>query len=211
MSLVVVSKSPDHVVDLQRVKRWLRVDNPEEDDRVEFLLRDATHYVEQVSRMVFSETVYQLLLDAFPMVNWYMYYPVMAPFPQLLTLGLNFFLPNQTINEPVYPVTSIDSIVYIDADLGEPTTLDPSLYTVDLAGDRLAPAAEQVWPFAKNQLNSVTINFHAGFGPGKVPLPLQRAILNHCLLSYTNPGGIPAADFENLNNAIIAQRQNLLV
>ena len=68
----------------------------------------ATDYVEQLSRMVFSHTVFQLILDAFPAVNWYQYYPVMAPFPQLLTLGQNFFLPNQTINEPVYPVTAID-------------------------------------------------------------------------------------------------------
>ncbi|MGA2035874.1 MAG: phage head-tail connector protein [Thermoguttaceae bacterium] len=211
MTLVVVSKSPDAVISLDQVKRWLRIDNPDEDDRVQFLLSVAADYVEQVSRMVFSETVFQLVLDAFPAVNWYQYYPVMAPFPQLLTLGQNFFLPNQTINQPVYPVTSIDSIQYVDADSGQVTTLDPSLYTVDLAGTRIAPAAQQIWPAAKNQLDSVTIQFHAGFGPGNVPTPLKLAVLNHCLLAYMNPGGIPAADLENLDKAIIAQRQNLLV
>jgi hypothetical protein len=211
MALVIVSKSPEHVIDLERVKRWLRIDNPDEDDRAEFLLRAATEYVERTSRMVFSETVYQLVLDAFPAVNWYQYYPVMAPFPQLLTLGLNFFLPNQTINEPIYPVTSIDSIQFIDVQTGELATLDPGKYTVDLASCRVAPAAEQVWPFAKNQLNAVTVNFHAGFGPGKVPHALQLAIANHCLLAYINPGGIPAADMENLDRAIIGNRQNLLV
>ena len=171
MALVVVSKSPDYVVDFNRVKRWLRVDWPDEDDRIGFLLQAATDHVEQQSRMVFSQTVYQLILDAFPAVNWYQYYPVMAPFPQLLTLGLNFFLPNQTINEPVYPVTSIDSIQYWDVETGNLLTVDASQYTVDLASGRVAPAAEQVWPYAKNQLNSVMINFHAGFAPGRCRPP----------------------------------------
>ena len=186
MALVVISKSPDNVVDLQRVKRWLRIDNPDEDDRVQFLLQAATEYVEKHSRMVFSATVYQLTLDAFPAVNWYQYYPVMAPFPQLLTLGLNFFLPNQTINLDFFPVTAI-------------------------ADGRLAPAAQQVWPYAKNQLDAVTIQIEAGFGTGNVPNELQMAILNHCLLAYMNPGGIPAADLDNLNKAIEGNRRNLLV
>ena len=210
MSLVVVSKAKDLVVDLIRVKQWLRVDWPDEDLRVQFLLQAATEYVEQQSRMVFSATVYQLILDAFPAVNWYQYYPVMAPFPQLLTLGLNFFLPNQTVNVMVYPIISVDSIQYWDVETGDLLTVDPSTYTVDLAGGRVAPAAEKIWPFAKNQLDGVTINFHAGFGAGQVPLALQMAILNHCKLSYDNPGGIPAADLENLDKAIIANRQNLL-
>ena len=137
----------------------------------------------------------------------------MAPFPQLLTLGQNFFLPNQTINEPVYPVTAIDWIKYVDANTsdGSATTLDAGQYTVDLAASRVAPAANQVWPAAKNQLNSVTIQFQAGFGPGQVPSAVQMAILNHCLLSYMNPGGIPAADKKALDDAIIANRQILLV
>ena len=211
MSLVVVSKAANAVVDLERVKRWLRVDNKDEDDRIEFLLQAATDYVEQEARMVFSATVYELILDAFPMVNWYQYYPVMAPFPQLLTLGLNFFLPNQTINQPIYPVTSIDSIQYVDIQTGVLTTLDASKYTVDLAAGRVAPTSQQVWPYTKNQLNSVTINFHAGFAAGAVPTALQMAILNHCLLAYMNPGGIPAEDMDNLNRSIIANRKNILV
>jgi hypothetical protein len=137
----------------------------------------------------------------------------MAPFPQLLTLGQNFFLPNQTIQEPVYPVTAIDFIRYIDANTtdGSVTTLDPSQYTVDLDAARLAPAANQVWPAAKNQLNSVVIQFQAGFPPGAVPSALQQAILNHCLLSYMNPGGIPAEQKEALDKAVISNRQILLV
>ena len=211
MALVVISKSPDNVVDLQRVKRWLRIDNPDEDDRVQFLLQAATEYVEKHSRMVFSATVYQLTLDAFPAVNWYQYYPVMAPFPQLLTLGLNFFLPNQTINLDFFPVTAIDWIKYIDVQTGLLTTVDPSLYTAAIADGRLAPAAQQVWPYAKNQLDAVTIQIEAGFGTGNVPNELQMAILNHCLLAYMNPGGIPAADLDNLNKAIEGNRRNLLV
>ena len=122
-------------------------------------------------------------------------------------------MPNQTIQEPLYPVTSIDSIEYIDCDAttGASTTVDPSLYTVDLAAGRVAPAANQQWPAAKNQLNSVVIQFHAGFPPGEVPSALQQAILNHCLLSYMNPGGLPAAEKKALDDAIISNRQILLV
>lgn len=211
MSLVVVSQSDATIIPLDRAKRWLRVDNDDEDDRVQFLIDAAVEYVAQHARMVFSKTVFQLILDNFPAVNWYQYYPVMAPFPQLLTLGQNFFLPNQTINEPVYPVTAIDFITYVDANLGTQQTLDPSLYTTDLAAGRVAPNANQIWPYAKNQLNSVTIQFQAGFADGAVPLQLQLCILNHCLLAYMNPGGIPAAEKEMFDKAIESNRQVLLI
>lgn len=211
MSLVVVSKVAASVISFDRAKRWLRIDNADEDDRIQLLLSAATDYVERMSRMVFSKTVYQLILDNFPAVNWYQYYPVMAPFPQLLTLGKNFFLPNQTINEPVYPVTAIDWIKYTDASTGLSTTLNASEYTVDLASSRVAPAASRVWPYAKNQLNSVSIQFQAGFAAGAVPSTLQMAILNYCLLSYMHPGGIPADERESLDRAIIANREVVLV
>lgn len=211
MSLAVVSKSPYAVLDLEEVKGWLRIDNSDEDRRAARLLAEASEYVEQHARQVLSPTVYQLVLDAFPAVNWYQYYPVMAPFPQLLTLGLNFFLPNQTVNLDVSPVTSIDWIKYVDVQTGLLTTVDPSLYTPSIVDGRLAPAAQQVWPYAKNQLDAVTIQFHAGYAVGAVPFGLQQCILNRCLLNYMNPGGIPADDLANLNAAIEAQRRNLLV
>jgi hypothetical protein len=211
MALIVVSKDAANVVNIADVKEWLRIDNPHEDRRVQRLLTAAVEYVEQQARMVFSHTVFQLVLDAFPAVNWYQYYPVMAPFPQLLTLGQHFFLPNQTIQEPIYPLTAIDWIKYADANSGQLITLNPSLYTVDLGGGRVAPAAQQIWPAAKNQLDSVTIQFQAGFGAGKVPVQLQQCLLNHCALNYWNAEGVPEKEQEQLDRAIIAQRQRILV
>ena len=144
------------------------------------------------------------------LINWYQYFPVMAPFPQLLTQGMAFFLPTQTVSEPVYPVTSIDSIQYLDSE-EVLQTLDASKYTVDLTTQRQAPAANQVWPVTANQIAAVTITFHAGFADGSVPAWVRQLILNHCLLSYYNPGGIPAADLANLDKAIEGHRKNLLV
>ena len=211
MNLVTISQETPSVVTLSEAKTWLRVDNTDEDTRVEILMAAAVEYVAQTSRMVLSPSVFQYVLDKFPAVNWYQYYPVMAPFPQLLTQGKNFFLPNQTIQEPIYPVTAIDFIQYIDAATGETVTLDPADYVVDIHQGRLAPATNKTWPFTQNTLNAVTIQFQAGFTAETVPSTIKLAILNHCLLAYFNPGGIPAADIENLNKAIIGCREVLLV
>ena len=210
MSLQVVSREAATVVDLETAKAWLRIDNPDEDARVQLLVDAATEYVAEHVRMLLSPCVMRLILDGFPVINWYQYFPVMAPFPQLLTQGMAFFLPTQTISEPVYPVTSIDSIQYLDTN-EVLQTLDASQYTVDLSTQRQAPAANQVWPGTANQIAAVTINFHAGFALGEAPHWVRQLILNHCLLSYYSPGGIAAKDMENLNKAIESHRVNLLV
>lgn len=211
MNLVTVSQETASVVSLAEAKTWLRIDNTDENSRVELLIAAAVEYVAQTSRMVLAPTVYQYILDKFPAVAWYQYYPVMAPFPQLLTQGKNFFLPGQTIQEPIYPVTAIDFIKYVDASTGELTTLDAADYVVDLHQGRVAPKTNTTWPVAQNTLNAVTIQFQAGFTAATVPNTIKLAILNHCLLSYFHPGGIPAADIENLNRAIIGCREVLLV
>jgi hypothetical protein len=211
MSLTIVTKAAATIVDLTTAKDWLRIDNTDEDRRIQLLIDAAVEYVERHSRMQLSPATMLLTLDGFPVINWYQYFPVMAPFPQLLTQGLAFFLPTQTVSEPVYPVTAISWIKYKDQAAGAWTTLAASEYTVDLTTGRQVPAANKVWPGTQNAICSVQIQFTAGFVAGTVPKWAVVAILNHCLLSYYNPAGIPEKDIENLNKSIEANRQNLLV
>ncbi len=71
-----------------------------------------------------------------------------------------------TIEIPLPPLQSIESVKYIDTD-GDEQTLDTSLYQVDAKSEpaRLAPAAGETWPSTKSQtLNAVTIEFKIGYG-----------------------------------------------
>lgn len=88
--------------------------------------------------------------------------------PQVLILTFESF-PDRI---PLYPIRSIESIKYDDAD-GVEQTLDPALYTAQLDGMNPVISAES-WPSTKGEW-PVRIEVNAGFL--SVPDDLKHAIL----------------------------------
>lgn len=95
-----------------------------------------------------------------------------SAFPQATRLN-----PHRAIMLKRYPLRSISSIAYKDAD-GQ--TVFASDYVVDATAQPpiLAPAYEQDWPDTYKELGAVTITYTAGFdNAASVPADIKQAIL----------------------------------
>jgi len=78
------------------------------------------------------------------------------------------------------PVISVSSLVYLDSD-GDTQTLDPQDYVVDNAREPgwLVPAPGRAWPSTASGINTVTVDYVAGYGAtgAEVPEPLRQWML----------------------------------
>jgi len=96
---------------------------------------------------------------------------------QTLKLFLDRF-PTDEIRIPKPPCIAITEIKYIDGD-GVEQTWSPVNFQLDNSSEpaRLAPAFGQAWPSTRRQMNAVTVEYTAGFGPPrKVPAPLVEVV-----------------------------------
>lgn len=94
--------------------------------------------------------------------------------PQTLELMIDQF--TNTIKIPVYPVSSVVSIKYIDTE-GTEQTLEESKYTLNSYGNMptVAPSYNEQWPSTRNISGAVKIQFIAGFSA--LPQDLKHAVL----------------------------------
>jgi uncharacterized phiE125 gp8 family phage protein len=124
---------------LAEVKQHLRVTDTADDALITSLISAARDYVEKTYSL-------QLLT-----ATW--------------ELKMNEFGPSDSYTIPIYPMTGITSITYVDL-YGVTHTVDTSTYVVDLHSKpaRITPAFCQIWPYVRGQTNDVTITFTAGFG-----------------------------------------------
>jgi uncharacterized phiE125 gp8 family phage protein len=77
------------------------------------------------------------------------------------------------------PIVSVQSVSFRDP-LGAFVVLDPGDYAVDTASEPgyLVPAYSSAWPETRNQINSVVIDYTAGYGSAAdIPFPLQQWML----------------------------------
>lgn len=183
MNLTLVTPPASEPVTLAQAKLWLRVTDPSEDDLVADLVTAARERCEAEVSRSFLATGWRLELDAFPGMlvdprrpGWT--YERDSPGP-LLAL---FF--------PRARVTAVTSVTYLATD-GTVTTLDPSLYQVQL-GDaaRLAPAYGRSWPATRFEPGAVKVSFTAGYGtdPAAVPSCVRTAVRVMLAHMYTHRG-----------------------
>ena len=137
-------------VTTQEAKDWMRVGIADDDTMIANMLLAATAHVELVTgRTLLTATKYHYLTE------WE--YP---------------------IELPEFPLASVTSITYIDAD-GAVQTLAVSLYDVDTAEEpgyvRLGYG--DTWPTLRGDENGITITYVAGYGAAAdVPEGLKVAI-----------------------------------
>jgi uncharacterized phiE125 gp8 family phage protein len=78
------------------------------------------------------------------------------------------------------PIIDVQSIEFMDAE-GQWQTLDPQDYLVDTVSEPgyVVPAFGKAWPVTRVQINSVRVNYTAGYGAtaASVPMPLRQWML----------------------------------
>lgn len=140
MALKLITPATALAVSLADAKVHLRIDADQtaEDTLVTALILAATEAAEQATQRAIMQQVWEITLDAFPTA---------------------FTLPR-------VPVVSVTSIKYYDL-AGVQQTLSSALYTLDTGNEygpaSVAPVYGGIWPAARDQLNTVTLRFAAGY------------------------------------------------
>lgn len=150
-------------VTLDQFKAHVRVDTSFTDDDtiMQVYLIAAREYAEKYTRRSFFSQQWQLTLDHFPT---YLHQGTINPALRRDWLYYSGIWNGMTIALPKSPVTSIDSVTYLDA-TGSKQTLDKSQYTADLTSTpaRIVPAPGLYWPLATLYVpGSVQVTYTAG-------------------------------------------------
>lgn len=129
----------------------LREDEGVADDYIEALIVTARETCEErIERTLISST-WRVTMDAFP----------------------------EAIRLARPPLISVQGVVYLDAD-GVEQTLDPQDYIVDAVSEPgyVVPAPNVSWPDTQDRINTVWVNYTAGYGTtaADVPAPLRHWI-----------------------------------
>lgn len=133
-----------------------------------------------------------------------------------LTLAVNDFqmkmdvFPTAEINLGTWPVNSITSITYTDAN-GATQTISSADYALDTFSKpaQITLAYGKTWPMVRNQPNAVTVTFEAGYTgdtspvSNELPKALKQAMLLTITDLYENRGAI--ASKQNYEIPVMAQ------
>jgi uncharacterized phiE125 gp8 family phage protein len=193
-NLVTVTPPVEEPVSLALAKSHLRLTYTSQDALVSGLISAAREYCEKEVQRAFVTRTYELRLNRFP---------VTLPFAYLPYFSLER-MPNQTygiIRLPKPPLVSVDSISYVDNN-GDVQPLDPTLYQVDAGGvlqGTVAPAYGLVWPQSRYMLDSVRVQYTAGYGAASdVPASIIQAMLLLIGSWYRNRESVTPSAFTEL-------------
>jgi len=143
---------PIEPISLQEAKDWLRIDHSDEDALLSALITSATLSAESFTGRAIMSQSFRLNLDCFP---------------EIITL-------------PMAPLISVTSVKYLD-ESGVLQTMNSADYEVDSASfpARIVPAYATSWPTHRHTINSVRVEFVAGYGESQsdVPQTIRDAIL----------------------------------
>jgi uncharacterized phiE125 gp8 family phage protein len=150
-------------VSLELAKQHLRVDDDAEDALIQMWIMAARQYVEKVTRRAIFERDVVMTLDQFPL-RWN---------ESLNPIQTNRPIPHVwehfEIKLPKPRCKAVKSITYQDVD-GNPITLDPSTYRVDLNSQpaRIVPAPGLCWPYIAVYIpGTIQVTYTAGsYGDG---------------------------------------------
>jgi hypothetical protein len=167
---------------LDEVKAQLRVTTNDENDLISSYIKAATDFIEGewgfLGRALVTQT-WRLTLDAFPASTSSVTYAYCGPMFGGGVAG--------QIKIPLPPLQSIVQIAYDDAN-GDAQIIDPANYFVDSASEPgwVVPAGNMSWPSTLNAINTVRVDFVAGYPPdsssppdltARIPANIKQAML----------------------------------
>lgn len=168
------------------IKEHLRIDDSVTDHNTELaaLIIVARKYVEEVTRRGLITQTWDYWLDRFPFGD-------------------------REIELPRSPVSSVDSITYVDEN-GTEQTWASSNYTVDTDSEpgRIYLAYNKRWPAIRSQRKAVKIRFVAGYGDAvDVPDDVIHAMKLHCELLFDKPDEKYAKTLEDTRDALLSMHR----
>lgn len=179
-SLQLVTAPTKEPISVDEAKAFARIDTTADDPLITDLITSARMSLEAITGRCFVTSTYKLILDSFRQNytgQWFDVFRVPNP-PQVLGASAfgNVIYPFMVIYCPRPPLQSVSSLQYIDTGGVTQTLVSGTDYLVDTTGQqgRITPAYGTVWPWARAQINSVTINYIAGYNydaatPGVAP------------------------------------------
>lgn len=144
---------------LEDVKTHLRVDGTSEDSLITEYLRAATEYIEAATGIQIMRATWEVTANGFPArCDDDGYYSIRLPRP---------------------PLVSVDYIRYVDTEGTTQTLVEGTDYAVDTRRmpGRVVPYYGTSWPTARDEPNSVTVRYVAGYlAMADVPHKVKQAI-----------------------------------
>ena len=151
MKLTLVTAPTTEIVTLAEAKVHCRVDSYDLDGRIAGLILSAREWAQAFTGRHIRTQTWDLTLDSFPIV----------------------------IEVPAFPVQSITSIKYDDAN-GVEQTLSAGAYQTDLLAPWPTIEAKASWPATYDQPNAVRVRFVSGYADNHPDLSVFReAMLLH--------------------------------
>lgn len=186
VNLTLVTAPAVEPVTLDEAKAWLRLEEDADDALVTATIKAARQYCENLTGRSFIATVWDYVIDTFPVSGGYYNREIRARGPGpgwLPQAGGVVMLPRPAL-------ISVGSVKYYDSG-GTLQTIDSSVYNV-LPGSpgRLEAAYGQVWPLAQARDGAVIVRFTAGYGTtaDSVPDCVKTAIKLAVAHLYENRG-----------------------
>lgn len=138
-------------VTLDAMKRYLRLDNTDEDELVSALITAGRLTVERTARLSLIEQSWRVRLPSWPR--------------------------DRAVPLPVYPVIAVEAVRLVGA-AGPPDVLAAELYRLDLGGDPVRLLIDAAAPEPTGTRGAIEIDVTCGFGAtaAAVPEPLLLAI-----------------------------------
>ena len=179
----VVTPASEEPVSVEELSLWCRVDDEAEQPILESLGKAARRLIERTFDCALVTQTLNFIVDRFPIPTspylwqqyswgyWWQRLPMMQ-------LTSSWWPERAALFIPRPPLQSVVSIQYIDQ-TGATQTLPSANYTVDTARmpGRVVPAYGLFWPFTLPTINSVTVQYQAGYGtPDQVPDTIKTAI-----------------------------------
>jgi uncharacterized phiE125 gp8 family phage protein len=163
MGLKLVTPPIVEPVTLDEAKAHLRLETDADDAYVSALITAARERVELFLRRALITQTFEYTLDGFP---------------------------SGVIDLPRPPLAAVEFIKYQDTG-GIERTLPPKSYVVDASSDeigRIALTWTEYWPITRCSINSVVIQYTAGYGdaPESVPQAIRQGILIEISNLYEN-------------------------
>lgn len=170
MQYELVTAPASEPVSLAEAKLHMRVDIPDDDTQIAALVAAARRRAETITNRSLITQTWRAWLDGFP--------------ADLDRRG------QPSIRLGRGPVVSVSSVKYLDT-AGVLQTLSPSAYVLDnkaqLGQHTVRPAYGASWPATRDELDSVQVEYVAGFGAANaVPEPIKTAMLQYVAHWYAN-------------------------
>ncbi len=194
---VRVANPSVEVVRLDDLKTHLRVVHDKDDEYLTELIIEAREEIEDTSGLALISQTWQMTLDRWSgqRDQWW------DGVRQMAVTELDGGFPS-TFDVIRYPLISVDTINVYDEDSNATAVTIASTFDIDLISKpgRIALQSGAVWPIASRSINSIEINYTAGYGTGAsdVPTPLVRAVRNMAgyMYSHRGSGCTPSAAYK---------------